>query len=220
MRTATDGLQNMISQIILSGRAVLYLNAPITTVTKLPNGKYHLHSSNHGDITVEYDYIIVASPLKINHLRWQGFSDDTALNMLGDATSEPYYAKCVTFVLSSGLNPEFVESSGLDITNVTGILTSAASDAGKVPFYSITVEFPNSNGTSVFKIFSRDCLNETELAKYLITPKYLTSNYWVADFPTLNPRDKFDPIELDERVYYISPVESFATAMEGTSSSQ
>ncbi len=93
------------------------------------------------------------------------------------------------------------------------VLTTAYSEA---IFSSVSVVHRFENGSTVFKVFSKNELDAKAIARIFSRGAQVLRVYpWFA-YPKFNPPERFAPFKLDPdgAVYYTSPVESLGSAME------
>lgn len=223
------GNWKIFNSMIQHSNAVLYLNKPVTSITKALNHlkvapKYTISTTE--DYPLTFDNVIIASP-------WQ-FSDITAgPDVLHTKIDEVPYTKLhvTLFTSSSRLHPGFfglkdgkkAPSNVYTTLGKTEESKSGAEGVGRTGFYSIstvkTITNPHTQQREfVYKIFSAEVLTREFLSELFgrdIREKltwYYPFSFWSS--PVELPRVTFQDGGVGDGVWYTSGIEGFISTME------
>ncbi|CAI5994119.1 unnamed protein product [Closterium sp. NIES-64] len=155
-----------------------------------------------GDEGVSCDAVIIATPMEQN-----GIAILPAPPVLPLRT---YQHTHVTFVRATLNHTYFAATDSPSLPGLIGTLESE-----DIPFSSISRVAPwAADGSSVFKVFSRQHLSDDTLDVLFRNRSFTRSIDWPA-YPHYAPPDAFAPFLLDSHhLYYTSTFESAASALE------
>jgi len=147
--------------------------------------------------------VVVAAPIEYTFIDF----GNCVLNPYTSRSFEHWY---VTLVVASGINGSYFGLSPSDVVPDT-IFTTPNSSA---PFVVLSLEDTAVNGQGIYKTFSNEDLSASINQIYLdVSETYIQA--WTFTFPDLTPApEDYQPIELGNGIYYTSPIESMASAME------
>jgi len=212
-----DGNSVLVEKLFQNSSANLFLSTTVTAVTKMASGYKISVSSNFPIIEGEYqnknsekfvedtmfDAVVVATPLESS--RGVKFVNIPQFNF----PMRNYKKWYVTYVVADGLNSTFFGINPVP----NEILTSTGGD--NLPFVMLSFRGTTARGQKIYKTFSVTPLDPHISSMYL-NPGIPTVQYWPQTFPDLAPLDNYQPILLDDNVFYINTIESTATAMEAS----
>ncbi|XP_003413714.1 prenylcysteine oxidase 1 [Loxodonta africana] len=210
-----SGLLQASKGNLISG-SVMYIEEKTRTKqtgnpTKMYEVVYQTGSETHSDF---YDIVLVATPLN------RKMSNITFLNF--DPPIEEfhqYYQHIVTTLVKGQLNTTMFGTAAVDKFDLTAILTT---DDPNLFINSIGIVYPvrekdnsepSTDGTHVWKIFSKDILTQKQILKLFLSYDHTVKKPWLA-YPHYKPPEKCPSIILHDRLYYLNGMECAASAME------
>lgn len=237
-RVAVHGLQKMVADIITAANANLHLNAHIASISRISNTntsaktsgsrpKFEIALSNGGKYM--FDSVVIAAPIEyLDDIHFEN------LPSVKDIERRAYVGKTSTYVRAKSLNWQ-----GLKVPqNTTALLTNEKSDLNQVGFFSIVPHHKFNNGDYLFKVFSKQSMAQMpgSLERWFsVGAKVIESQDWQYTFPVLSPPtphvlpphcrshnslvdglSEFQPIVLEDDLYYTSAIDSVAVAMEAS----
>lgn len=179
--------------------------------TKMYEVVYQTGSETRSDF---YDIVLVATPLN------RKMSNITFLNFEPPIEEfHQYYKHIVTTLVKGKLNSTTFSSRTLDNFGLSAILTTDNSDLfiNSIAIVSSVREKNNpqssTDGTNVWKIFSKEALTQEQILKLFLSYDYTVKQQWLA-YPHYKPPEKCPSIILHDRLYYVNGIEYAASAME------
>lgn len=244
-RVATHGLQQMVADIIKASGAKLHLKAKISAIRRpIVKLKPSVYASPHYkhpttlpnmELVLEdgtkhvFDSIVLAAPLEfLNNIDFENLPGIKEMEL------RSYVGKSSTYVRAKSLNWKALKVP----QNTTALLTNENSDFNGVGFFSIVPHHKFKNGDYLFKVFSKDSMDDMEGSLqhwFSADAKIIASNDWEYTFPVLTPPkphslpphcrthnsiidglSEFQPIVVEPGLYYTSAIDSVAVAMEAS----
>jgi len=205
--SVTGGNSLLVEKLFKASGAHVMLQTTAQSVTKLSEGNYQIkYNSNFGESQEAradiFDAVVIATPLESS--RGLDFSNIPAFNF----TMREYKQWYVTYVSADGLNPTFFGINPVP----SEILTTTGGD--NLPFVVLSEEDTLSTGKKLYKTFSTSPLDPN--SSMYLNPDPPVVQFWPKTFPSLKPVPSYQPLLLDENVYYLNCMESAATAMEAS----
>lgn len=231
-RVAVHGLQQMVADILTAAEANLHLNAHIESVSRITPApakgpKFEISLSNGGKY--KFDSVVIAAPIEyLSDIRFEN------LPSIDNIERRAYVGKTSTYVRAKSLNWKSLKVP----QNTTALLTNEKSDLNDVGFFSIVPHHKFNNGEYLFKVFSRKSMAQMPGSMerwFSAGAKVVESQDWQYTFPVLTPPtphvlpphcrshnslvdglSEFQPIVLEDDLYYTSAIDSVAVAMEAS----
>ncbi|XP_062065590.1 prenylcysteine oxidase 1 [Lepus europaeus] len=179
--------------------------------TKMYEVVYQTGSETHSDF---YDIILVATPLNRNMANVTFLNFDPPIEEF-----HQYYQPIVTTLVKGELNSTFFSSRAKDKFGLSTVVTMDNLDLF-INSIGITSSVrnkddpqPSTDGTHVWKIFSRETLTKAQILKLFLSYDYAVKKSWLA-CPQYKPPEKCPSIILHDRLYYLNGIECAASAME------
>jgi len=200
---ATRGGNDVFVQTLLANApsATVLLRTPVTDVARLPTGRYRVTAGSDGG-AAEYDAVVLAAPVEGANLTLTGITRP--------GPARDYRHWYVSLVEAAAPNPDFF------LRNPVPDNIYTTHNSTTVPFVVASIVGNSASGQNVYKLFSNKPVAPFVTKLFLhVTETYV--RHWPYTFPPLLPTESdFQPIILDDNVYYTSAMESVAVAMEAS----
>jgi prenylcysteine oxidase/farnesylcysteine lyase len=226
------GNWQIFAHMLKASRANVHLNTSVSHISKQTDGGYKITTS--GGETSSFDDVILASPLQYSDL-----VIDPAPRRIPD---EIPYTKLYTTLFASpfqlnqaAFNLDAKSSVPTTILTTLPLSEQSVDGAGSPGFYSISISGTGINQRAspmrheyIYKIFSPSRVTasflshilgqevskeEAEHGKANGTVSWIHHKIWNS-YPREYPRVTFEEIEIDDRLWYTSGIESFISTME------
>ena len=210
--TTYGGNDVFVQTLFDNTNATVHLSTAVTEITKTKEG-YDVGYENSKDkeasrstSTTTYDIVVIAAPIEFTNIDIRGVK-------LPDIPQRTYVHWYVTLVVAEALNPDYF---GRDPTPDNVYTTHNSTTV----FVVVAIEGNDemANDSKVYKIFSNGNVQGSVSAMFLGIQQVIVQ-HWPYTFPDLSPSKtnnatEFQPIVLDNGLYYLSGMESIAVAME------
>lgn len=182
-------------------------NTSIAAIAAAPGdtpGQPRYRITTHQRNTETFDAVVIATPLERTSIRFVGIRDRSPAPIARQ--SQVTHA---TFV-AGRLNPGYFGQSRA-VALPRGILTT---ENPQIPFSAIgRVGHSPTYGVPIYKIFSREALDDALIGRLFAQPQDTLRIKWHA-YPVLQPSPAWEPFRLQHGLYYVNAMESAVSAME------
>ncbi|SGZ58766.1 CIC11C00000002090 [Sungouiella intermedia] len=187
-----------------SSKALVNLNTEVSTIEKLPNGKW---SVGYNGTLDTFDTVIIASPLKLANIDLAYSVPDVKFVDL----------HVTIFTSNETLLPEYFGQDADSKIPGTILTTVNLSSTPPLEFFSVSIhDYLEDTQEYVLKVFSPKLFTNEDIALLFSSSASIS---WVHrkefySYPYLEPVLSFADFELDNGLWYLNTMESFISTME------
>jgi len=192
------GNSKLVEALVNKSSAHIKLNTTITSITKVANG-YQL-STTKENITQVFDSVVIANPFEFSGIKFVGVTPPPV-------AKRAYQHWFVTLTLAKSVNPAYFGNIAKMPDNIMTTYNSTA------PFVVLYPVAQAKSGLIVYKTFSNEDIQHLLNDIYIGVQDHFVQ-VWPFTFPDLSPQSAYQPIIWAPNLYYISGMDSVATAME------
>jgi prenylcysteine oxidase/farnesylcysteine lyase len=188
-------------KLIDEANAQVKLNKKVTRISKTENKTYIVEGESFQE---ECDAIILAAPIEQLGITFSGIN----LPVMEYREFQKVYIN----ILKGEVNPDYF---GMQKPEEVPEMLMTVSDF-KGSFNNIEKLGTTDNGESVYNLIAVEPITNELMDQLFIHKKLLKEHVWEYAYPKSKPTKKFQPIILDERLYYVNAIESVASTMEAS----
>eukprot|EP00038_Savillea_parva_P011123 m.195252 g.195252 ORF g.195252 m.195252 type:complete len:526 (-) comp19437_c0_seq1:52-1629(-) len=207
----------LVERMLAAVDADVRLSTRVTAVQAAPPGTHGYTIVTNDTNAISVDALVIACPIEFTNVTFP------------PSTQRPvprsFQHIFVTIVRAQGVNPTYFglpEGTPIPYDNI--LTTRTASTVFHTPFVVVEQEATLSDGTSLWKLFSNTDVQSHLMHIFLglsTDPADTVVQVWPYTFPELVPIDnhtttQYQPLTLDDNLYYVNTMESVASAMEGS----
>ncbi|KAL3154565.1 hypothetical protein ABBQ32_014022 [Trebouxia sp. C0010 RCD-2024] len=175
--------------------------ANVTHISRLPDGSYTI-TSQHRDSTQTrgpFTAVVIATPLELSSMQFDGVQ-------LPLIPPRKFQSTVSTFVRGR-LNGTYF---GVNHPPKGAIMIT---EHARTPFSAISPARTYADKTNLFKLFSKDPMEEEVLSNIFSQHRLIATFPWYA-YPHFHPPEQFAPFRLADGLFYSNALENAASCME------
>jgi predicted NAD/FAD-dependent oxidoreductase len=193
-----EGNSALPARLVEAAKAIVKLGQKVDVIEKTSNGTYGVYAGE--DVTV-FDSVIIATPLELAAIRFDGLS-------VQDWLPQTYQAVYKS-VMRGVFDPEYF---GLENSADPPATVLTTKDSGPITQYSI---HKARDGQSLVTISSPKPLNHNAFnGLFKDEGVRVLGHCWKAAYPVFRPLTRLPPTCIGERLMYINAIESAVSSME------
>ncbi len=188
-------------KLVDEAKAQIKLNHRVTKISKTESESYIIEGDSFKE---EYDAVILAAPIEQLGITFSGIN----LPVMEYREFQKVYIN----ILTGEINPSYF---GMQKSEEVPEMLMTVSDFNG-SFNSIEMLGKTKDGENVYNLIAVEPIPNKLMDQLFSQKKLLKEHVWEYAYPKSNPMKKFQPIVLNERLYYVNAVESAASTMEAS----
>ena len=191
-----DGNETFPQKLVEVSGAKVELETKVDAVESLSDGSFRVFANETSSV---YDAVIVASPLEVANISFDGISLQNQLREY-----QTIYAR----IMRGQINPGYFN---LDSSKVPSLVLTTK-DANPLVLFSIK-HLPDK-GESLVTVTSLEPLGDSFVDEFFKKGETVFDHSWSAAYPVFKPIQKVPDMVLDDNLFYLNGIESAASSLE------
>uniref|UniRef100_F6QM57 Prenylcysteine lyase domain-containing protein n=1 Tax=Ciona intestinalis TaxID=7719 RepID=F6QM57_CIOIN len=207
------GGNNLLCSKLHESSSAHWKQKSVTKVSLSSDGKFSVSTSENEAI---YDHVVIASPINRDK---NNIDVSTACSKYCPSTKTDlrHYRRTVATFVKGKLNSKKFQCDSLTSCPVIMCTSNSTFFRCRAIGLHLPVDYDNTNGdtidSAVYKVFSDAPLTKNQLHQLFEASSEIKEADWFA-YPLFSPPEQLDSFVLHEGLYYTSPIERAASAIE------
>jgi len=210
-----QGNSVLVEKLFNASGAKMNLQTTVTMITKTNDGRYVVEatpasssssssSASSATVTETVDIVVLACPFEFLNIEFKNIE-------LPEIPLRKFRHWFVTVVRAHAIQPKFFGVTDTKSFPYTDVLTTHHST---LPFNVLQTEATLPDNTSYYKMFSNGDLSADLESIFIGVVGQPRVQHWNFTFPEFEHSPTYQPIHIDDGIYYLNAIESVASAME------